>query len=283
MRCSENLSPDEIRKRVKRARCFEDSRIYEGAFYLRKIDEDRLYLHYGFSSLVHFAECEVGLNSRQVRERVRVMKALDGLRKIRAVFRRGWLCFTAVREITRIATPSTEKDWIRAALEHSVRDLERLVAASKDGQVPAKPRFGLPRNMMTLSLKLTPEQMALVNAVTEEFALENDCPADTAQAVMRALEVARESATSKDKVPNKNKRSSRTELVYIQCRECREGAVSTGEGFVHSPAHVIEEIAANAKVRDATSPVPDEADTDEFTSTIDTPEAPSEELSLIHI
>ena len=54
MRCTENLPPTEIRRRIKRARRFEDSRIYEVAFYLSLIDKNRLYVQYGFANVTDF-------------------------------------------------------------------------------------------------------------------------------------------------------------------------------------------------------------------------------------
>ena len=109
---------------------------------------------------------------RQLRERIRMARALKDLRRIRNAFLKGKICLSAVRELTRVATPANERQWLEAVKGRSMRDVERLVAASKDGEVPQRPRFGLPRNLVHLSFDVTPEQLAMVETVCERHRTE---------------------------------------------------------------------------------------------------------------
>ena len=51
-----------------------------------------------------------------------------------------------------------------------MREVERYVAASKDGNPPSKPRFGLPRNKMKVAFQVEPREMALIDAGTRRTA-----------------------------------------------------------------------------------------------------------------
>src|SRR5262245_17197402 len=166
------LPADELRLQVKRARRQEEQGELLCCEYLLQIDESRCYLTWGFASVRLFADVELLLTPRQVSERLRVARALRGLPALREAMQRGELAFSAVREITRVATRATEEAWLRAARTASARDIERLVSSSRDGQVPQRTGFGLPRNAMTVSFQVTPEQMALLDAARQQLTME---------------------------------------------------------------------------------------------------------------
>ncbi len=73
---------------------------------------------------------------------VRVAKALELLPLTDEAFNRGELFWTAVRVMTRVATPQTEEEWVSYARRHRVSEVERRVAASKPGDEPGKPGWG---------------------------------------------------------------------------------------------------------------------------------------------
>ncbi len=58
----------------------------------------------GYASLHEYAERTIGLNERQTEERLRVGRALAGLPELDGALARGELCFSAVREMTRLAS-----------------------------------------------------------------------------------------------------------------------------------------------------------------------------------
>jgi len=51
----------------------------------------------------------------------------------------GKLAWSAVRELTRVATSRTEQDWLRAASGRTLREVERFVAGRKSGDRPEDP------------------------------------------------------------------------------------------------------------------------------------------------
>jgi Holliday junction DNA helicase RuvB len=251
MRLNPDLSPEVMRRRVVRASRFEDVRAYEVAFYLLCIEERRYHTLFGYSCMSQFARAELGLTPRQTRERVRVARALEELPRLKRVFRLGKLAFCAVREITRVATPATEADWIRCALEHSVHDLERLVSGSKDGKVPRKPPFGLPAGKVKLSFEVTPEQMALIETVCAQFTEETGRTANVGEVLLESVQERYEGDESLGKTKKRARRKPRPELTYLMCPQCREGAVSTSAGYVAVTPEVLKDVEPLARVRSA--------------------------------
>src|SRR5262245_66087002 len=105
-------------------------------------------------------------------ERIRIARALSALPALSQALREGSISFSAVKEITRVATRANEEDWIQVARTCRMRELERLVSASKEGEVPERPAFGLPATLATLSIKVTPEQQALLEAAQKQYTAE---------------------------------------------------------------------------------------------------------------
>ena len=52
------------------------------------------------------------------------------------VLESGSISFSAVRELTRVAIPSTEREWLGAARGRTVRDIEQLVSGHRPGSHP---------------------------------------------------------------------------------------------------------------------------------------------------
>ncbi len=90
----------------------------------------------GYASLHEYAQRALGLKPRQTEERLRVGRALVELPLLDDALRRGELCFSAVRELSRIATAETEQRWGDWAKDHTVRQIEKAVAMRQPGDGP---------------------------------------------------------------------------------------------------------------------------------------------------
>ena len=69
----------------------------------------------GMVSALDYMERVLGYGPRAAQERLRVARALGALPQLTAALTGGELPFSAVRELTRVATPATEEAWARAA------------------------------------------------------------------------------------------------------------------------------------------------------------------------
>jgi hypothetical protein len=93
----------------------------------------------GYGSYFEYLERLFGYTPRLAAEKLRVAEALLDLPDLRAALAAGALTWSAVREITRVAVPSTERQWIDAARGHTVRDVERMVSGRRPGDCPDDP------------------------------------------------------------------------------------------------------------------------------------------------
>ena len=93
----------------------------------------------GFGSFFEYAERFSGLTPRQTEERLRVAAALAELSELDAALAAGKLHFSAVRELSRVATAQTQSAWIQAAEGKTSREVEDLTAGHQPGDVPQDP------------------------------------------------------------------------------------------------------------------------------------------------
>jgi hypothetical protein len=95
--------------------------------------------HLGHASFSEYIERLFGYKPRATEEKLRVAQALENLPETNLALRDGELNWSAARELTRVVTPSTELDWLRAARGKTARQVERLVSGRKMGDRPGDP------------------------------------------------------------------------------------------------------------------------------------------------
>ncbi len=93
----------------------------------------------GYASFAEYVERLFGYAPRLTQDKLRVAEALEDLPELAAALERAETCWSSVRELTRVATPKTEKAWIDAARGRAVRDIERLVSGRSRGSLPSDP------------------------------------------------------------------------------------------------------------------------------------------------
>jgi 5-methylcytosine-specific restriction endonuclease McrA len=124
-------------KRIVKARGALDA---QEAAALRDAEALRMWRHYGYGSLLEYMEMELGYTPRAALERLRVAKAIVDLPLIAEAMEQGDLSFSAGRELTRVATADTEGEWLEAANDKNLRQVEELVAGHDRGAKPSDPK-----------------------------------------------------------------------------------------------------------------------------------------------
>ncbi|HEX2687431.1 MAG TPA: HNH endonuclease signature motif containing protein [Kofleriaceae bacterium] len=109
------------------------------ARWLREAEALQIWRPLGMVSALDYLERVLGYAPRTAQERLRVARALGTLPKITAALAGGELTFSAVRELTRVATPATEASWIAASRDKNLRQIEELVADHRPGDQPDDP------------------------------------------------------------------------------------------------------------------------------------------------
>ena len=77
----------------------------------------------GYGSIREYAHHLFGFTARQTQERLRVAEALEELPATQEALEQGELCWSAVRELTRVATLTTEQSWIDVARGRAMREV----------------------------------------------------------------------------------------------------------------------------------------------------------------
>lgn len=90
----------------------------------------------GYGSFVEYIERLFGYSPRLTYEKLRVAEALEQLGELAAELRAGRLSWSVVRELTRVATPETEQEWLTCAAGLTVRQVEQRVSGHRPGSRP---------------------------------------------------------------------------------------------------------------------------------------------------
>jgi hypothetical protein len=103
----------------------------EEARWLREAEGLQIWLPLAMVSMLGYVERRLGYAPRTAQDRLRVARALGSLPELTAALERGELLFSAVRELTRVATPATE-----GGLDHSLARREPAAGRRPGGGAP---------------------------------------------------------------------------------------------------------------------------------------------------
>ena len=107
----------------------------------------------GYGSFFSYLEHVFGYGPRMAGERLRVAETLVGLPAMNDALASGELCWSAVRELTRVAVPATEAEWIAAAQGKSMREVEDMVSGRRPGARPGDAAdMGAKRHVLRLEI-----------------------------------------------------------------------------------------------------------------------------------
>jgi hypothetical protein len=111
----------------------------EEARWLREAEELQIWRQLGMVSALDYLERALHYSPRTAQDRLRVARALGSLPELTAALADGRLSHSAVRELTRVATPATEAAWLSEAIGKNLRQVEGMVAHHRPGDGPDDP------------------------------------------------------------------------------------------------------------------------------------------------
>jgi hypothetical protein len=192
-----------------------------------EVIKGKLYRRLGYASIHLYAEEGLGFSRSKTYEFIRLAEALDDLPGLKQGLASGELPWTKAREVVKVATPETEKEWLALAENKSRRDLEKEVVKSRakrdgakdDGQAELletdrKTPFASPVQSMTL--RLSPLAKARLEAMIEKLMKKHHCSRE--QVLLMALESLLGESTRVDG-------GSPYQVIVQKCPECEEKTV----------------------------------------------------------
>ena len=218
------------------------------AFDLVRAEQLKIYVSFGFVSLYEYMERVLGYKPHTARERMRVARALAALPETTAALARGALSYSAVRELTRVATAETEADWLAQTEGLVANQIESLVANHRPGDRPDDPTDPDLRPRV-VRLELPPEVYALWRQARMVVADERGAEisdADFIETICRSV-IA----------PGSGESGPAHQIAYQQCKDCRRATQNGAGREIDVGPEVFERASCDAKVLgslDATTP-----------------------------
>ncbi|HZO12975.1 MAG TPA: hypothetical protein VFB62_06945 [Polyangiaceae bacterium] len=205
-----------------------------------------------YSDIYHASRCLFAMSVRKTRERLRVGRALRELPGIERAFVAGAVSYSRVREVTRVAAPDTEVQWLELARQLPMRKLERRVAEA-GGRPRQDERTDEPADVgwtspetLEVRLHLRAETWALLQRAMEGARRLSE--SETLLSDGEALEaVARDALAHQSESETTDVR--RTVVLY-ECRTCERTELETGAGAIELPDGVAAALGCGARVRD---------------------------------
>jgi hypothetical protein len=203
----------ELRSVAKR-RCALDS---EEARLLSRAVRGEIWRHVGSVTLQEYLEEILGYSPRQARERVRVALALDDLPEMLEALAAGELSYSAVRELTRIATRATEREWCDHARGKKLKQIEQAVAAHRRGERPSDPPSP-DLAPTTVEFEIRPATLALLREAQQMLAQERGEPLDDDAFVAALCSTVLEGGANAD-----DSDRARYHVTTTVCSACSQG------------------------------------------------------------
>jgi hypothetical protein len=195
-----------------------------------------------------YLEKVLGYTPHTARERMRVARALVRLPFTTQMLARGELTYSAVRELSRVATADTEREWLARTHGMNVHAIERAVAGHAPGDRPDDPKQPDLRTR-DIKLPLPPELYAMWRqarvALEEEVGSELGDLQFVEMMLRRVLD------------PSTGEHNPAHQIAYKQCDDCKRTTQNGGGLELDVPDEVIEKAHCDARYLgslDATAP-----------------------------
>ena len=194
--------------------------------------------HFGFGSFAEYVERRLGFDARTTRERLRVARALESLPKVRKALASGERSWSAVREITRVATPENESAWVATTERMTVRQIEHLVAGRKPGDDPTDAKDPLLMTRRAV-FELEPEAYAEWSDAREAMRRVIGPAASDKEAFRAMCEIA---------LGRRDETKPGYQISLTVCTRCDRAWRQSGPDAIEVPASVGERAACDAEI-----------------------------------
>ena len=223
------------------------------AFDLMRAEQLKLHFLCGFATMYEYLERVLGYGPHAARERMRVARSLAKLPETTAALARGELTYSAVRELTRVATAETEDRWLKAADGMAAGQIERLVAGHQPGDQPEDPTHPDLRPRV-VRIELPPEVYALWRQARSVIAAERGAEisdADLVESLCRAV-IA----------PGTGAAGPAHQIAYQQCPDCRRATQNGAGREIDIAPEVFDRAVCDARdIGSLDAPAPERATT----------------------
>jgi hypothetical protein len=210
------------------------------ARFLREALALEIWIPLGMVSALDYLERVLDYQPHVARERLRVAVALAELPELEQALAEKALQYSAVRELTRIAIPKTESEWIAAAKGRTHREVEMLVSGREKGSRPSDPSKPdlRPRS---LHLKLAPDVYARFRQVRVALEKEHGRHLDDNDLIAALANAYLDGPSTQ---PTER---ARHQIALTVCEGCRQGWQEGGGQRIAVDAAAVERAECDAQ------------------------------------
>jgi hypothetical protein len=203
------------------------------AIWLLRAHRARAHWHLGHGSFTEYIERTLGYGPRTTYDRLRTAEVLEHLPQIRQALNDGDLHWTAVRELARVAVAETEADWLAAARDRTVREIEQMVSGRMRGDRPGDaPRPDSVRHV--LRFEVSGETLATFREAVKRLRQNSDHPLDDDDVLLLMARHAL-GATSAG-----NGGRASYQIALTVCSTCRQGVQEAGASQIAVDPAIVE-------------------------------------------
>lgn len=213
----------------------------EEARWLREAEAVQIWRPLGMVSALDYMERVLGYAPRTAQDRLRVARALGDLPQLTAALAADELAFSAVRELTRVATPGTEAAWIAAAAGKNLRQIEELVADHRPGDRPDDPPDPQARTHV-IRFELAAETFALLRQARTVLDDEHGTNLSDDGFVATLCSAVLDGATGTETTGR-----AKYQIAMTVCQRCRQGWQEGGGTQVAIEAAAIDRAMCDAQ------------------------------------
>jgi len=216
-----------------------------------------LYRELGYASIQAYAAEALGFTPSKTSQFVRLAGALEDLPRLRRSVAAGELGWTKAREVAKVATPRSERQWIAEAKRSSSRRLERQVRTARQrtraaARVDGQPALALDKPTakpvpddapVTVSVTFTAEQYARYEALLEAIRKRGGRRESSVRGMDRAellLAALNDLAEELDQGAAAGSGGPPYQVVVYTCDSCGAAEVPTNRGPQPVPAEVVQ-------------------------------------------
>ena len=180
----------------------------------------KLHLDLGCGSMVAYCEQFLGHDLRTAQERVRVAEKLAEQPAILDAIRRGEILWSAAKELTRITTAATARDWLEHVRGMPAAQVQEEVSGRRVGDLPGTPRDESKRTY-EVTIEMTGEEYAAYRAAKAKIAEHAEERISEGQAVAR-MAIAYLTPPAPTRAPDAppSSRTVQSMLTMEQCPDC---------------------------------------------------------------
>ncbi|TMQ05131.1 MAG: HNH endonuclease, partial [Deltaproteobacteria bacterium] len=229
---------DRALRAIRRSRAALDA---EEMHWLREAEVLQIWRPFGMVSALDYLERALGYAPRTAQDRLRVARALGPLPRLTAALSSDELAFSAVRELTRVATPATEAAWITAAAGKNLRQVEELVADHRPGDRPDDPPDPTARTHV-VRFELAAETFALLRQARTVLDDEHGTNLSDDELVAALCSAVLDGAS-----PTETTGRARYQIAVTVCQRCRRGWQEGAGAQIAIEPEVVDRVLCDAQ------------------------------------